>query len=53
MNDIAIKKLQASDKETLFSIISNNEWPFHSGVKLNREKFDQRFENNFYKKNQK
>jgi len=50
MSIVSIRKLQASDKETLFSILSNNEWPFHSGSKLTRERYDQRFENNFYTK---
>lgn len=48
MKEATIRPLKSSDKENLFSILSQNEWPFHSGSKITLERFEKQFEDGYY-----
>lgn len=48
--DITLKEFQNQEQETLYKLLLENDWPFHSGSKITRATFDKRIESDFYNK---
>jgi len=45
---IDLHSFKLSEKEKLFSMLSENDWPFHSGAKITRQLFDAQIQNEYY-----
>lgn len=48
MNKTRIRKLKSSDKDKVFSILSQNDWAYHAGTKITRARFEKQFDGDYY-----
>ncbi len=48
MKEVTIRPLKTTDKKGLFSILIQNEWPFHAGSKITAERFEKQFDGDYY-----